>query len=65
MTILVNQINKTKNQTKHKNSLVDGIRILSDLTRKDIEKSYKIENTNNTEAYYSNRYGWTLRRILE
>ena len=65
MTIPINQINQSKNLINSKNSPVEGIRILSDLTRKDIEKSYKIENTNNTEAYYSNRYGWTLRRILE
>ena len=65
MTIPTNQINKSKNHVNSGDSLVEGIRILSDLTRKDIEKSYKIENTNNTEAYYSNRYGWTLRKILE
>ena len=65
MTIPINQINQSKNLINSENSPVEGIRILSDLTRKDIEKSYKIENTNNTEAYYSNRYGWTLRRILE
>ena len=65
MTIPINQINQSKNLINSGDSLAEGIRILSDLTRKDIEKSYKIENTNNTEAYYSNRYGWTLRRILE
>ena len=32
------------------------LKILSDLTKKDIEKIYK------TKAYYSQRYGWTLRR---
>ena len=65
MTNQINQINRSKNHINSVDSLAKGIRILSDLTRKDIEKSYKIENTNNTEAYYSNRYGWTLRRILE
>ena len=33
------------------------LKILSDLTKKDIEKVYK------TQAYYSERYGWTLRRV--
>jgi hypothetical protein len=32
------------------------LKILSDLTKKDIEKILK------TNAYYSQRYGWTLRR---
>ena len=32
------------------------LKILSDLTKKDIEKILK------TKAYYSQRYGWTLRR---
>jgi|TARA_R110000764_G_scaffold139885_1_gene227972 hypothetical protein len=34
------------------------LKILSDLTKKDIEKIYK------TKAYYSQRYGWTLRRTV-
>jgi hypothetical protein len=32
------------------------LKILSDLTKKDIEKMLK------TEAHYTQRYGWTLRR---
>ena len=40
-------------------------KILSDVVRKDIEKSYKIDNTNGTEAYFSNRYGWTLRKSIK
>ena len=46
-------------------SLVNTVRILSDFTRKDIEKSYNILDTQGTRAYYSNRYGWTLRRDTE
>ena len=46
-------------------SLVNTVRILSDITRKDIEKSYNILDTQGTRAYYSNRYGWTLRRDTE
>ena len=46
-------------------SLVKTVRILSDITRKDIEKSYNISDTQGTRAYYSNRYGWTLRRDTE
>ena len=32
------------------------LKILTDLSKKDIEKILK------TKAYYSQRYGWTLRR---
>ena len=53
-----------ENISKNEDTLVNTIRILSDITRKDIEKSYNIDETHGTEAYYSNRYGWTLRRIV-
>ena len=39
-------------------------KILSDITRKNIERSYRIENTEGTKAHYSSRYGWTLRRTV-
>ena len=51
--------------SQKKTSEVDLIKVLSDFTRQDIEKSYNIESTNGTEAYYSNRYGWTLRKSIE
>ena len=53
------------NQTNEKDSLVDSVRILSDITRRDIENSYNIDSTHGTEAYYSNRYGWTLRHTVD
>ena len=53
------------NLTLNGGSLVNTVRILSDITRKDIEKSYNILDTQDTRAYYSNRYGWTLRRDTE
>ena len=46
-------------------SLVNTVKILSDITRKDIEKSFNILETQGTSAYYSNRYGWTLRKNTE
>ena len=59
-------MNKIKNNKKaqKKASEVDVIKGLSDLTRQDIEKSYNIESTKGTEAYYSERYGWTLRKSI-
>ena len=66
MTIKTNhQIQSNENSFYEKDPLVDSVRILSDLTRRDIEKSYNIDNTNSTEAYYSNRYGWTLRKTID
>ena len=53
------------NLSTKEGSLVNTVRILSDITRKDIEKSYNILETQDTRAYYSNRYGWTLRRDTE
>ena len=53
------------NLTLNRGSLVNTVRILSDITRKDIEKSYNILETQGTRAYYSNRYGWTLKRDTE
>ena len=46
-------------------SMVDSVRILSDMTRRDIEKSYNLDTIRGTEAYYSGRYGWTLRRSID
>ena len=65
MTAPVKQNTRLGNQTNKDDSLVDSVKILSDITRRDIEKSYNIDSTNGTEAYYSNRYGWILKRIVE
>ena len=59
---------KTNRKMRNKSSndsLTNSIRILSDMTRRDIEKSYNINDTQGTAAYYSNRYGWTLRRTTD
>ena len=60
--------NKNSNQTKQihnsDDSLENTIRLLADLTRKDIEKTYNISNAHGTETYYSNRYGWSLRKTV-
>ena len=50
---------------KSENSLVDPIKVLTELTRKDIERSYNIDESKDTEINYSNRYGWSLRRIID
>ena len=52
--------NLNKNET-----MVDSVKILSDITRRDIEKSYNLDTIIGTEAYYSARYGWTLRKSTD
>tara|TARA_Y100000741_G_C18181757_1_gene529650 strand:- start:166 stop:345 length:180 start_codon:yes stop_codon:yes gene_type:complete len=42
---------------------ISKVKLASNITKKEIEKSYKIDVTQGTEAYYSNRYGWTLRKV--
>ena len=65
MTTAANQNIRLDEESNNKQTLVDSVRMLSDITRRDIEKSYNINSTNGTEAYYSNRYGWTLRKIID
>ena len=65
MATSTNQMNITKKQLNNDNSMVDSVKVLSEFTRKDIEKSYNLDTIKGTEAYFSNRYGWTLRRTID
>jgi len=65
MTILTKRQIQSQSIRNQEDSLVDSVRILSDITKKDIEKSYNINGIYDTEAYYSNRYGWTLRKTVD
>ena len=65
MTTSSNQINISEALIKTEESMVDSVKILSDMTRRDIEKSYNLDTIRGTEAYYSGRYGWTLRRSID
>ena len=49
---------QTINQSSNKGARLD------DNARKNIEKLINVKNIHGTEAYYSNRYGWTLRKII-
>lgn len=64
MTTPYNQTNINENKNNNDDSMVDSVKILSDITQRDIEKSYNLDTIRGTEAYYSNRYGWTLRRTI-
>jgi|ETN07SMinimDraft_1059922.scaffolds.fasta_scaffold13154_4 hypothetical protein len=65
MTTPSNQMNTSGTRLKTDESMVDSVKILSDMTRRDIEKSYNLDTIRGTEAYYSGRYGWTLRRSID
>ena len=56
--------NLDEKNLKEKDTSISRIKILSDIARKDDEKLYDLENIKGTQAYYSNRYGWSLRRNL-
>ena len=49
---------------KQEDSLKKSIKILAEITRKDIQKSYKLEDFSNIEATYTDRYGWSLKKTI-
>ena len=51
---------KSDNLNKNNESSKTNIKI----SKKDIEKSIRVDDIDGTEAYYSNRYGWTLRKTV-
>jgi len=65
MTTPSSQMKISGSRLKTKDSMLDSVKILSDMTRRDIEKSYNLDTIRGTEAYYSSRYGWTLRRSID
>ena len=65
MTAPSSQLKISGTRLKTSETMVDSVRILSDMTRRDIEKSYNLDTIRGTEAYYSGRYGWTLRRSID
>lgn len=64
MSLSDNQIIKHENITINENNSVDNVKVMSEFTKKDIEKSFNLDLDKGTEAYFSNRYGWTLRKTL-
>ena len=65
MTTPSSQLKISGTRLKTSETMVDSVRILSDMTRRDIEKSYNLDTIRGTEAYYSGRYGWSLRRSID
>ena len=65
MTNSANQTNIKRKKLNNDSSEIDSKKILSEFTKKDIEKSYNLDIIRGTEAYFSNRYGWTLRKTVD
>ena len=65
MTTPSSQMKISGTRLKNDESMVDSVKILSNMTKRDIEKSYNLDTIRGTEAYYSGRYGWTLRRSID
>jgi hypothetical protein len=65
MTTPLNNVKLSDKNLNKNETMVDSVKILSDITRKDIEKSYNLDTIIGTEAYYSARYGWTLRKSID
>ena len=55
---------RIENQSYDNDTYIDNASFLTDTAQEDIKKKINIENTSRTEVYYSNRYGWTLRKII-
>ena len=53
-----------KQDSQQEHSLKKSIGILAEITKKDIQKSYKIEDFSNIEAIYTDRYGWSLKKTI-
>ena len=53
-----------KQDSQQEHSLKKSIGILAEMTKKDIQKSYKLENFPNIEATYTDRYGWSLKKTI-
>ena len=51
-----------KKRIKENKSKIESNSIQKNIAKASIENNYNIEHISGTEAYYSERYGWTLRR---
>ena len=58
-----NKAKKSEKKSEEKSDL-HKLNTTSDIDKLDIKKSINLTDASSTEAYYSNRYGWTLRRTI-
>ena len=45
-----------------KEETIESDSIIKNITKNSIEANFELDLLEGTEAYYSERYGWTLRR---
>ena len=50
--------------SKQEDSLKKSIEILSEMTKKDIQRLYNLEDFSNIDIIYTNRYGWLLKKTI-
>ena len=55
---------KFKKNKKYNNPKSDSVKILSEIMQKVYQNLYYNETIRETEAYYSDRYGWILRKKI-
>ena len=59
-----NKQNQLGSSLERKQFLLNSIKLLSNLTQKDIERSYDIRNKQTNETYVSNQYDKFFRRVI-
>ena len=51
-----------KNVFDKKDETIESNSIIKNITKNSTESNFELDLLEGTEAYYSERYGWTLRR---
>ena len=57
----MNKINRNKNKDQI-NKEVDQSSLENKILKKSLDSNYNLELLEGTNAFYSERYGWTLKR---
>tara|TARA_Y100001970_G_scaffold268819_1_gene360524 strand:- start:1176 stop:1352 length:177 start_codon:yes stop_codon:yes gene_type:complete len=53
---------ENKNETKNSNTNFDNISVEKKVIEQSIDSQIDFDAIDNANAYYSERYGWTLRK---
>ena len=54
--------NEKNTEDKNLNSIYDNISLENKVIEKSLNSQIDFDEINNAKAYYSERYGWTLRK---
>ena len=65
MNTKINLTKKLADNSTRENLKPECIKNLSESIKKDIEKPYNLDTIQGIEAYFSYRYGWTLRKKID